>query len=243
MAGPRAFVIGDNTQQTALKVEQPVSLVGNTWSQKSNVLDVLKTSSSFTKLDCLPPDPFGDIDGQLLAFKTSDKQTPQAKAVTSGAELIKVADKLGHDPHRWQSKTTGKCNEYVEGVLTACHIPFPWKRGHADCHGMRVTLDKECQKAGSKWEKVYAYDDKHGTESDQRFTGYHPKDGDVVIWDGLWGNEYVQHSGIAAQPYNILYAGSRYGNGWQHGELTDFTMSRQHYGSPTAVYRYKGLQD
>jgi hypothetical protein len=145
----------------------------------------------------------------LIAFKTPEPSTPAEKSIT-GAALIKIAEKLGHDSHRWEQTKDSpdpKCNQYVEAVLKEGHIPFPWKAGYADCHAMRQALDKECQRPGSKWEKVYVYDDKHGDASDEKFTHYVPKNGDVMIWDGQWGNEYVQHSGIAAEPYDILYAG------------------------------------
>jgi hypothetical protein len=115
---------------------------------------------------------------ELIAFKTPES-TPPEKSIT-GAELIKIAEKLGHDPHRWEpteNSPSPKCNQYVEAVLKAGHIPFPWKAGFADCHAMREALDKECQRPGSKWEKVYVYDERHGQQSDDRFTHYKPKTG------------------------------------------------------------------
>lgn len=202
-----------------------------------------------------PIDPVGVIargaDGFTLFDNSrllSSKDTgPDNQPVKTGAEVINIAEKLGQDPHRWaQTKESPapKCNQYVEAVLQAALIPFPWKPGQADCHAMRMALDKESAHPSSNWQKIYAYDDMHGLQSDERFTHYQPKDGDVIIWDGVWGDHYIQHSGIAAKPYDILYAGSvshRAPHGWAHGEITDFTLSKHSYGSPTAVYRYKGL--
>jgi hypothetical protein len=243
MAGPGAFITSDSMQQAAPKLEQQSSLVGNTWGQKSNALDVLKANRQSSNIDCLPPDPFGDIDGQLLALKTDEQMQRKNPKSVSGVELIKTAEKLGHDPHRWESSTTGKCNQFVEAVLTAKEVPFPWKAGQSDCHSMRQALDKECSRQGSMWEKVYNYDPSHGLESDKRFANFQPNDGDIVIWDKVWGNQWVQHAGIASEPYNILYAGAR--DPGKHGfgktDIYNFT-GHPPYGSPSAVYRYKGLR-
>ncbi|HEY9871496.1 MAG TPA: hypothetical protein V6D08_20230 [Candidatus Obscuribacterales bacterium] len=167
----------------------------------------------------------------------------------SGKDLVITAEELGKDPHRWEQTKKSpapKCNQYVEAVLQEAGIPIRWKAGQSDVHAMREALDQECQKPDSKWEKVYAYDEKHGLQSDERFTHYEPKDGDIIIWDKMWGNDWVQHCGIAARPYDILYAGSESGqapHGWRHGKISDFTTSRRYYGAPSAVYRYKGLAD
>src|SRR5271168_557828 len=133
MAGPGAFVIGDNMQQTALKVEQQVSLVGNTWSQKSNVLDVLRTNTSSTKHDCLPLDPFGDIDGQLLALKPGDKPgwkqdysvAPQVwyhQAIQTCQELFDKCNSLADQgkPSPYAERTgphVPKCNWFLNDVF------------------------------------------------------------------------------------------------------------------------------
>jgi hypothetical protein len=64
--------------------------------------------------------------------------------------------------------------------------------------------------------------------------------GDVVIWDKVWGDKWVQHSGIAAEPYDMVYAGAR--DPKKHGvgktDISNFT-THEPYGAPTAVYRYK----
>jgi hypothetical protein len=154
------------------------------------------------------------------------------------------AEKLGHNPHRWESTTTGKCNAFVDAVYCKVHIPLPWDEAHVpDCHGMREALDKECQKPHSHWHKVYVYDSVHGTDSDNRFEKYHPKNGDIILWDGRFGDQQVQHSGIAVEPYDIKYAGARDEKGKppKHGigktGIENFTQHKP-YGSPTAVYRY-----
>src|SRR5271156_2463372 len=69
MAGPGPFITSDSVQQAAPKLEQQASLVGNTWSRNSNALDVLRANPQSSNPDCLPPDPFGDIDGQLRTLK------------------------------------------------------------------------------------------------------------------------------------------------------------------------------
>jgi hypothetical protein len=105
---------------------------------------------------------------------------------------------------------------------------------------MREALDKECAKPDSKWEKVYTYDEKHGPKSDEQFTHYQPKDGDIIIWDKVWGDKWVQHTGIAAEPYDMVYAGAR--DPKKHGvgktDISNFTTNEP-YGAPTAVYRHK----
>ena len=107
---------------------------------------------------------------------------------------------------------------------------------------MRVILDKECQKTNSNWEKVYAYDTERGLKSDENFAHYEPKDGDVIIWDKVWDDRWVQHAGIAAKPYDLLYAGAR--DPGKHGfGRTDIYNYTGHppFGSPSAVYRYRGI--
>jgi hypothetical protein len=208
------------------------------------------------EIKALKPMPFGiDMgDGTVVsADKTliaqGKTENPQISAPTvSGARLIEIAEQLGHDPQRWEQtkqSPSPKCNQYVENVLRDAGVPFPWKPGQADCHGMRVALDKEAQNPNALWGKVFAYDEKHGLRSDQEFTNYKANDGDLMIWDGRWGDKYVQHVGITAAPDDILYAGSvsrSAPHGWRHGKILDFTQSRDDYGSPTAVYRYKGLK-
>ncbi|MBP9094052.1 hypothetical protein KBI23_23730 [bacterium] len=159
----------------------------------------------------------------------------------TGESILKVAEKLAKDTHRWESGTTGKCNQFVEAAVLAAGIPSPWKVGQADCHTMRVALDRECTKPHSKWQRLYNYDSKHGLESDQKFARYHPKDGDIIIWDKVWDDKWVQHTGITAEPYSLLYAGAR--DPKKHGvgktDIYNFTGAEP-YGAPTAVYRYKG---
>ena len=84
-----------------------------------------------------------------------------------------------------------------------------------------------------------------GLKSDERFTHYQPKDGDFIILDKPFGDKWVQHGGIAAELYNLIYAGahdSKYGppkHGIGNTDIFNFT-GHQPYGSPSAVYRYKG---
>jgi hypothetical protein len=202
------------------------------------------------------PKPFGidmgdgtvvSADKTLIAQANKEAAQKYAPAV-SGARLIEIAEKLGHDPQRWEQtklSPSPKCNQYVENVLRDASVPFPWKPGQTDCHGMRLALDKEVQSPNAQWDKVFAYDEKHGLKSDQEFTNYKPNDGDLMIWDGRWGNKYVQHVGITTAPGDILYAGSvsrSAPHGWRHGKIVDFTQSRDDYGCPTAVYRYRRLK-
>jgi hypothetical protein len=243
MGRVETLITDRNNAQFSIEVRS--DSIGHISPKDFNALDLVKPNKVS---DILPPDPFGNIDHQLLALNDTACWISTMQSQTlSGRELVHMAEKLGYDPHRWaqtKESPSPKCNQYVEAVLMAAHVPFPWKAGTADCRDMRTALDKECAKPDGKWEKVYTYDYQHGAQSDQRFTHYRPKDGDVMIWDGIWGNEYVQHSGIVAEPYDLLYAGSESPHaphGWRHGEITELTMSRQHYGAPTAVYRFKQL--
>ncbi len=189
----------------------------------------------------------GFADGTLIAQAADSKVHPresnQQQQCVTGTELINIAERLGKDPHRWkQTKDSPnpKCNVYAEAVLLAGHIPVPWKVGYSNCKVILDALNEEVKKPNSMWEKVYSYDQKHGPESDKKFTEYIPQKGDVMIW------HYTStHMGICAPDYDILYAGSESKeapNGWRHGKIDWFTLDPQ-YGAPEAVFRYKGLKN
>lgn len=100
---------------------------------------------------------YGPSDALLIAQaserpRISGDAPPTDRA---GRDILKAAEILANDPHRWESKTTGKCNQFVEVALHEAGIQLPWKADHADCHGIRQALDKECAKPNSKWEKIY----------------------------------------------------------------------------------------
>jgi hypothetical protein len=208
------------------------------------------------QIKALKPMPFGiDMgDGTVVsADKTLIAQakieTPQMSApAVSGAHLIEIAEKLGDDKHRWESTTTGKCNQFVDAVFRDAGVPLPWDDAHVpDCHGMNLSLDKECQKTNSPWQKVYSYDVNHAADSDQRFTHYDPKNGDIILWDKAWGDKWVQHAGIAVEPYDIKYAGAR--DEPKHppkhgvGKTNIYVLTGgKPFGSPSSVYRYTGSQ-
>jgi hypothetical protein len=208
------------------------------------------------EVKALKPMPFGiDLgDGTVvLADKTliaqANKENTQISApAMSGARLIEIAERLGDDKHRWESTTTGKCNQFVDAVFRNAGVPVPWDGAHVpDCHGMNSALDKECQMTNPVWEKVYSYDFNHAADSDQRFTHYDPKNGDIIIWDKAWGDKWVQHAGIAVEPYDIKYAGAhdephhppKHGVGKTN--IYNYT-GQPPFGSPSSVYRYAGLQ-
>jgi len=186
-------------------------------------------------------------DGTLLAQATQDKQngdSTEVQKTISGADVVKTAEKLGHDPHRWESSTTGKCNVFLDAALRKSGVPLPWDAAHIpDSHGMRVALDKACQDPNSGWEKIYTYDSANDSQSNQRFTQYNPNNADVVIWDKVWGDKYVQHCCITEEPYTVLYAGARdpRKHGFGKTDLSNFTTAAP-YGAPSAVYRYKGVE-
>jgi hypothetical protein len=122
------------------------------------------------EVKALNPMPFGiDMgDGTVVsADKTliaqANKENPQISApAVSGARLIEIAGRLGDDKHRWESTTTGKCNQFVDAVFRNADVPMPWDGAHVpDYHGMNLALDKECQMTNPAWKKVYSYDVNH----------------------------------------------------------------------------------
>jgi hypothetical protein len=114
---------------------------------------------------------------------------------------------------------------------------------------MNLALDKECNMTNPAWKKVYSYDVNHSADSDRCFTHYDPKNGDIIIiiWDKAWGDKWVQHAGIAVEPYDIKYAGAhdephhppKHGVGKTN--IYNYT-GQPPFGSPSSVYRYARLQ-
>jgi hypothetical protein len=258
MAGPGAFITSDSMQQTAPKLEQQPSLVGNTWGQKSNALDVLRANPQSSNLDCLPPDPFGDIEGQLLALKTDDKQrwkpdysnSPNVwyhQAVQTCQEKYSKCENLVKDGKKSPyAETTGphvpKCNWFLNDVFKASGIPVPWDSNHPpDVHGMNQALAKD-----PRYETVWSRSSNEkdwGADARRFLTTFKPQDSDILIWD----NRHLQHTGIAEETLdghgNTFYAGRDTESGLGHSDLPVWWVSSRvkGYGAPDAIYRYKNL--
>jgi hypothetical protein len=206
------------------------------------------------QIEALKPMPFGIDMGDGTVVSADKTLIAQAKETAqkyvpamSGAQLLEIAERLGNDKHRWESTTTGKCNQFVDAVFRSAGVPLPWDSAHVpDCHGMNLALDNECKNTNSPWKKVYSYDVNHAADSDQRFTKYDPENGDIILWDKGWGDKWVQHAGIAVEPYDIKYAGARDEphHPPKHGvgktNIYVFTGGKP-FGSPSSVYRYTAL--
>jgi hypothetical protein len=255
---PGAFITSDGTRQTSAKLEQQTPLIGNSWCQESDVLEILRPNTTRAKLDWLPSDPFGNIDGQLIALKTRDKQgwkpdysvTPPIwyhEAIQTCQELYNKCNKLvdagKSSPY---AETTAphvpKCNWFLNDVFKVSGIPVPWDVNHPpDVHGMNQALAKD-----PRYEKVWARSrfEKDWNADAQRFmTTFKPQDSDILIWD----NRYLQHTGIAEETLdghgNTYYAGRDTASGLGHSDLPVWWISSRvkGYGAPDAIYRYKNL--
>jgi hypothetical protein len=244
---------GDSTQLTAPKLEQQPDLVGNTWGQKSNVLDILKARPASPKLDCLPTDPFGDIDGQLLALKTNDQQKPRdteraemnenierirKENVPFGKQVVEIAKELGKDPERWKNPVdgSGKCNLFVEAVGRAAGAPLPWKEG---CPPEAKDMIPAFLKYPESWQPAYHYS--IGDTNQDFHKKYVPQDGDIAVWSTKDGQHVAIVEATQDKTGNILYAGARewdHPTGFAHTTM-DWMSGSTNYGPPTYVFRRK----
>jgi hypothetical protein len=127
MAGPGAFITSDTVQQTPPKLEQQASLVGNTWSKNSNALDVLKTNPQSSSPDCLPPDPFGDIDSQLRKLKArcSEMATRACSSALHGLALTDnttlIADNSAKQEARGERQKQKDASDVESAELVELH--------------------------------------------------------------------------------------------------------------------------
>lgn len=213
------------------------------------------TNNSVGKIDA-PPDgkiSIGDQihnDDELLASKgekvgtsnlaklRADIQTNIAEIqnsnAPSGNKLVSIAEQLGRDPIRWQSKTTGKCNQFVGEAIKCCFGTTPWEGPPPTCHGMISAL-----RNSSDWEIVWTAEKKEFNSALKEFQTFEPHQGDVAIWD----NSAATHSGVLDEDRMIYYAGSRQSpTGYAKTDIKNYTGTPEaplNYGAPTIIFRHK----
>lgn len=166
-----------------------------------------------------------EIDQNIKAIRESN--------APPGNKLVGIAQELGRDPVRWQSKTTGKCNQLVGEAIKQCFGKTPWEGPTPTCHGLNRILGNS-----SEWEKVWVSGGRDFKTALTDFQEFQPKQGDIVIWD----NERT-HSGILDEDKFLHYAGSRENDtGYAKSHIRYYTGTPKRpmdFGAPTVIYRHK----
>lgn len=151
-----------------------------------------------------------------------------------GNKLVGIAHALGQDPVRWQSNTTGKCNQLVGESIKNGLGKTPWKGPTPSCHGMIAAF-----KQSAEWQQVWTDKDKNTLDALKEFQAFKPHQGDVVIWD----NSYATHAAILDEESKVYYAGSRTSKtGYAETHIRNYTGTPEapmNYGAPTYIFRFK----
>ncbi len=212
------------------------------------------------KLDSTEPPfiDFGNVQSLYENTKSSDriliaksedqaerpKETDQSFVPPVSQEKItSVAEKLGHDPHRWESRTTGKCNVYLDAVMQGCGMPRPWtETGILSCEKLDQMLAND-SRYECPWKTDYSSDSAYQTAY-SNWAYFKPQAGDILIW----ATNMAVHAAIADGNGNVYYAGARdpRKHGFGHTKIENFTgtapANETNYGPPTSVYRYENLE-
>jgi hypothetical protein len=251
MPGQEAH-ISDNTRVQAPKLEQRADLASSAWEETCQISKIYEHARNAQRSEHLPPDPFGDIDSQALAFKSSEKKAvnpsdspiptkvDQMLEVHAG-KVVQVEELLSKDNHRWQveAKPEGpKCNAFLDGVMHDSGMPRPWaKTGVPVCREMQAQLEKD-----PRYEQSWSTDYQNYYNSYGAWIKFQLKAGDICLW-----NTDLTHGAIADGKGGLYYAGARAShsrNGCYHAPVTYVTGTVEaatNYGPPTKVFRYKGL--
>jgi len=258
MAGCSEVSINDRVQTTVARGEKAVELAGTPWSKQSPILDVLNSKNQVTKADWLPPDPFGDIDGQLLALKNNERNplknsenqsTAKETAVNylptvTASKITQVEKHLSTEPHRFKEDTNPagpKCNVYLDALMHDSELPRPWAdKGVPLCLDMQGQLSKD-----PRYEEAWSTDYNDYKSSYALWARFQQKPGDIL----LWNTNIVTHGAVADGTGSLYYAGAgekHTSNGCYHAASTYVTGTVEaptNYGPPTKVFRYKGVSD
>jgi hypothetical protein len=182
------------------------------------------------------------IDGldEPAGIKEKDSRTeanPHHMPSVTENKVCAVAEKLGHDKHRWTPAAAPqgpKCNLYVDAVMHDSGMPRPWSdKGVPLCIDMQQQLSRD-----SRYSEVWSTDYKDYGLSYQLWAKFDLRPGDVC----LWNTNLVTHGAIAVDNKYFDYAGAR--EGFKR-VATDFVTGTDtaptNYGPPTKVFRYNGM--